>query len=313
MMLPQKTHAKARDFLLTRARPLERARYRFYFGGGPVAEARAALAAFQNTNGGFGHALEPDLRLPGSSALATSVAFQFFRELGLPVADPMVRAAVRWTQLAFDRTLDRWPATPPGVNDWPHAPWWTWQEPGVRGFTANPGVELVAHLWHYHAAVDAGFLAEVTARVQQLLGTLPGKPEMHDLLCVLRLAETPTAPAALRDQAAEGVRRAGPALVERDPNAWTGYSLQPLMLAPQIDSLLAPLLSDAVPANLDFIVNRQGDDGAWAPTWSWADLFPEDWPQAEREWKGVLTMQTLLTLRSYGRLPIAPPASSTPP
>ncbi len=313
MMLPLKAYAKAREFLLTHARPLERARYRFHFGGGPVAEAHAALAAFQNTNGGFGHALEPDLRLPGSSALATSVAFQLFRELGLPVADPMVRAAARWTQSAFDRTLDRWPATPAGVNDWPHAPWWTWKGPGERGFTANPGVELVAHLWHYHAAADPGFLADVAGRVQQLLGALPEKPEMHDLLCILRLAETPTAPAALRDQAAECARRAGLAIVERDAKAWAGYGLQPLMLAPRIDSLLAPLLGDTLSANLDFIIGQPGDDGAWPPTWSWADLFPEDWPLAEREWKGVLTMQTLLTLRSYGRLPIAPPASSTPP
>jgi hypothetical protein len=313
MMLSLKAYAKARDFLLTHARPLERARYRFHFGGGPVAEVRAALAAFQNTNGGFGHGLEPDLRLPGSSAYATSVALNFFRELGLPAADPMVRSAVRWSQSAFDRTLDRWPATPAGVNDWPHAPWWTWKEPGERGFTANPGVELVAHLWHYHAAADAGFLAEIAGRVQQLLDALPEKPEMHDLLCILRLAETPTAPAALRDQAAEFARRAGLAIVERDAKAWAGYGLQPLMLAPRIDSLLTPLLGDAVWANLDFIVGRQGDDGAWPPTWSWANLFPDDWPLAEREWKGMLTMQTLLTLRSYGRLPIAPVATSTSP
>jgi hypothetical protein len=42
-------------------------------------------------------------------------------------------------------------------------------------------------------------------------------------------------------------------------------------------------------------------------------LFPEDWPQAELEWKGVLTLQTLLTLRSYGRLPVAPQSTSTTP
>ena len=308
-----KTFAKAREFLLTRARPLERARFRLHFGGEPVTEARTALAAFQNTNGGFGHALEPDLRLPGSSALATLVAFELFRELGLVAEDPMVRAAVRWTQTAFDRALGRWPATPPGVNDWPHAPWWTWQEPGPPAFTANPGAELIAHLWHYHGAADSGFLADVTTRVQRVLGELPAKPEMHDLLCILRLAETPTVPAAVRDQAAACLRRAVPLVVERDPKAWTGYGLQPLMLAPRVDSLVAPLLSDAVSANLDFLVERQGDDGAWAPNWSWADLFPEDWPLAEREWKGVLTMQALLTLRSYGRLPAAPSTSSTPP
>ena len=60
-------------------------------------------------------------------------------------------------------------------------------------------------------------------------------------------------------------------------------------------------------------VDRQGADGAWPPNWNWLGLFPEDWPQAELEWKGVLTLQTLLTLRSYGRLPFTPLSTSTTP
>jgi hypothetical protein len=61
-------------------------------------------------------------------------------------------------------------------------------------------------------------------------------------------------------------------------------------------------LSDLVAANLQFEIDRQGADGAWAPNWSWGGLFPGDWPQAEREWKGALTLQALLTFRSYGSL-----------
>jgi hypothetical protein len=235
------------------------------------------------------------------------------RELGLLAEDPIVRAAVRWTQSAFDRALDRWPAVPPAVNDWPHAPWWTWKELDERGFTANPGAELVAHLWHYREAADANFLAEITSRVEQLVEALPEEPAMHDLLCLLQLAETPFVPATLREGAMEYVQWAGPVIVARDPQAWTGYGLQPLMLAPRVDSLMEPLLSDSVSTNLDFAINRQGADGAWSPNWNWLGLFPEDWPQAELEWKGVLTLQTLLTLRSYGRLPDAPSSLSAPP
>ena len=36
------------------------------------------------------------------------------------------------------------------------------------------------------------------------------------------------------------------------------------------------------------------------------------WTQAEREWKGVLTLQTLLSLRSYGRLPAIEHKASAP-
>jgi len=302
MMLTPASFSHAQEFLLQHARPLERALYRFHFENAPAAEVRSALAAFQNEDGGFGRALEPDFRLPASSALATSLGFQYLREAGIPARDPMVRAAVRWTQAAFDRALDRWPAVPPVVNDWPHAPWWTWTEPGNPGFTANPGIEFVAHFWRYREAVDPAFMSEITARAQDLITRLPARPEMHDLICVIHLAETPSVPANLRNQAANGVRRAGPVIVARDPEAWMGYGVKPLLLAPRADSLLAPLLGDAVATNLDFEINRQGEDGAWMPNWNWGGLFSGDWPQAEREWKGVLTLQALLALRSYGRL-----------
>jgi hypothetical protein len=302
MMLTPASFSRAQEFLLQHARPLERALYRFHFENAPAGAVRQALAAFQNEDGGFGRALEPDFRLPGSSALATTLALKYLREAGVPARDPLVIAALRWTQAAFDRPLDRWPAVPPAVNDWPHAPWWTWAGPGEPGFTANPGVEFVAHLWRYREAVDPAFLSDITARAEELLRRLPDRPEMHDLLCVIHLAETPSVPALLRNRAANYARRAGPAIVARESEAWVGYGVKPLMLAPRADSLLAPLLGEPVGANLEFEIQRQGADGAWAPNWSWGGLFPQDWPGAEREWKGILTLQSLLTFRSYGCL-----------
>jgi len=303
MMLTPASHSGARQFLLQSARPLERALYRFHFENAPASEVRHALAAFQNPDGGFGRALEPDFRLPASSAIATVTAFRHLRAAGIPARDPLVATAVRWTQAAFDRALDRWPPVPPEVNDWPHAPWWAWSEPGQPGFRANPGIEFVAHLWRYREAVDPTFLSEITARAEALLARLPAQPEMHDLLCVIELAETPSVPALLRNQAANCVRKTGPAIVARDSQAWSGYGVKPLLLAPRADSLLARPLNDVIAANLQFEMDRQGADGSWAPNWSWCGLFPGDWPQAEREWKGALTLQSLLTFRSYGHLP----------
>jgi hypothetical protein len=302
MMLTPASFTLAQEFLLQRARPLERALFRLHFQNGPAADVRTALAAFQNDDGGFGNALEPDFRLPTSSAIATSQAFRCLRDAGMPARDPMVRAAVRWTQDAFDHALGRWPAVPSDVNNWPHAPWWTWSAQGQPEFTANPGIEFVGHLWRYREGVDPTFLSEVTALAEAFVARIPDRPEMHDLLCVIQLAETPSVPALLRNQAARYVRQTGPTIVARDAGAWTGYGVKPLLLAPRSDSLLAPLLEEVAKKNLQFEIDRQGPDGAWAPNWNWGGLFPQDWPQAELEWKGVLTLQTLLSFQSHGGL-----------
>lgn len=312
MILDIDSYTRARDFLLAEARPLERALFCFHFGCTSPVEARNALNAYQNRDGGFGRGLEPDIRLPASSAIATAVAFRHLRQLGVTADDRMVQAAVRWTQQAFDRRLNRWPFTPAAVDMWPHAPWWTWRQPGAPGFAINPGAELVAHLWHYEELADAAFLARVTDETEAMIDTLPERPEMHDLLCVLCLAETPAVPSVLRSNAADRARRAGLAIVTRDPAQWTGYAVKPLLLAPYADSLLASLLQEALESNLDFEIGRQGSDGAWAPNWDWAGTYPEHWPEAALEWKGVLTLENLLSFRSYGRFPSVDHEAPTP-
>src|SRR5512146_145776 len=103
MMLNPDALTHAREFLRKQGRPLEQARYCFHFGCTPAVDARTALARYQNKDGGFGRALEPDFRLPASSATATAVGFAHMREIGVLVGDRLAQTAVRWTQTAFDR------------------------------------------------------------------------------------------------------------------------------------------------------------------------------------------------------------------
>jgi hypothetical protein len=65
---------------------------------------------------------------------------------------------------------------------------------------------------------------------------------------------------------------------------------------------LAAAVADIVPDHLDYLITTQSDDGAWRPTWNWVDRYPEAWKVAEREWRGIVTLQTLLALNAYGRI-----------
>src|SRR5438445_13635990 len=87
----------ARTFMKAEARPLDLALWRLAFEGGDGAAAVAALAPFQNTDGGFGHGLEPDLATPASSGIATSVGLRHLRRARASADHHVVRAAVGWT------------------------------------------------------------------------------------------------------------------------------------------------------------------------------------------------------------------------
>src|SRR6201995_3041257 len=66
----------ATAFVAANARVLDRRRFARLFEDGPAAPVRDAVAAYRNDDGGFGHALEPDCRAPGSQPAAAAMALR---------------------------------------------------------------------------------------------------------------------------------------------------------------------------------------------------------------------------------------------
>lgn len=294
----------ARDFLLHRARTLEAVRYRYHFENGSTGEVLAALAGFRNEDGGFGHALEPDLRTPASSALATSVALQILTEVNAPASHPFIQGALAYLLASFDSSTQRWRIIPPEAESAPHAFWWMADglEERFDRFWLNPRAELLGALWRFAGPERVSWLGTVTESVAHAIAAHPRPLAGADLLCVMRLAETPQLPDAMRVRLQDRLQHDGAASVVTVPERWADYVLRPLEVAPTPDSPYAALFPEAIQANLDYLIDSQGKDGAWLPVWSWAPLDKIAWGKAEREWKGVLTLSALCELDAWGRV-----------
>ena len=116
---------KAGLFVRRNARPLEHARWRFHFQGGGASDVLEALAAYQNPDGGFGHALEPDAWNPDSSPIQTWAATEVLREIGFTDSShPLVRGILRYLGSGRDFDGHVWASTVAGNDAHPHAPWW---------------------------------------------------------------------------------------------------------------------------------------------------------------------------------------------
>ena len=66
----------AATFIAANARVVDRRRFGRLFGDDDARPVRDAVAAYRNEDGGFGHALEPDCRAPGSQPLAVEMALR---------------------------------------------------------------------------------------------------------------------------------------------------------------------------------------------------------------------------------------------
>ena len=279
----------AEQFLAANARVLEKRRFERLFAGGEAAPVRDAVAAYRNTDGGFGHALEPDTRSPGSQPLATDFALRALLDAGAWDA-ALAEGACAW--LAAN--------APPGggavfvtesVKDWPRAPWMVPEDGGPASLICTG---LLAGTL-YAAGVVHPWLDQATGLLWSRIGALTttGPYDMRALLWFL--GNVPD-----RDRAQAAVARLGSMIFDQDMVALDpetpGEVHFPLDFAPLPGSIARSLFEPGViEANLDHLAAAQRDDGGWMFNWTaWS-------PAAERDWRGHVTVEALQVLRANGR------------
>jgi hypothetical protein len=112
----------ATGFVHSSARLLERHRLDRLLDGGDPEPVLRALRAYRNPDGGFGHAIEPDMRAPGSQPVGVHTAMEILDEIGVP-DDPMVGPAADWLA-SVARADGGVPFCLPSAAGHPRAPWW---------------------------------------------------------------------------------------------------------------------------------------------------------------------------------------------
>jgi hypothetical protein len=282
----------AAAFVAGNARVLDRRRFQRLFEDGAAEPVRAAVAAYRNDDGGFGHGLEPDCRAPGSQPAATEMALRVMDEadawddtLVLGACDWLTAVAPAEGGAAFVES------SPQALADWPHAPWWV-PEAGHPASLIATG--MIAGTLHSRG-VSHSWLARATDMMWNRIGKLT-EPSGYEMFGVLRfLQHVPD-----RDQAREAFGRVGPLIIDRnlvalDPEA-PGETHGPLDFAPEPGSMARSLFEDVtIRAHLDHLAQAQLDDGGWTFNWlAWS-------PAAERDWRGFLTVDALRVLRANGR------------
>jgi hypothetical protein len=289
----------AAAFVADGARVLDQRRFQRLFEDGPASTVRDAVAAYRNSDGGFGHALEPDCRAPGSQPAATEMALRILNEADAWDED-LVRGACDW--LARIAPAEGGAAFvlsgPRALEGWPHAPWWVPEEGNPPSLVATGLIAGTLHARGFsHPWLD-GATDVMWNRIGKLGADMAdgigGGYEMFGVLAFLQHVPD-------RDRARQAFDRVGPLILERkmvalDPEA-PGEVHSVLAFAPEPDSLARALFDDAtIAATLDHLAGGQRDDGGWTFNWpAWS-------PDAERDWRGFLTVDNLRLLRANGRL-----------
>jgi hypothetical protein len=267
----------AAAFMAGHARVLDRRMFQRLFCDGAAGSVRHAVAAYRNSDGGFGYGLEPDCRATASQPAAVEMAMR------------MMDLADEWDSQLVGDAVDWLAAIAPAEGG--DAPWWVPEDGHPASLIQTGQICGVLHARGFaHPWLDRA--TEVMwSRIDAL--TSPGGYEMFGVLSFLQHVPD-------RPRAAAAFARVGPlltscGLVALDPDA-DGEAHSPLAFAPLPSSLARALFSEAtIDAHLDHLAGSQREDGGWMFNWpSWS-------PAAEADWRGFLTVDALRVLRANGR------------
>ncbi|NEK56556.1 hypothetical protein GCU56_01530 [Geodermatophilus sabuli] len=276
----------ARQFVHANGRLIDRHRLATVFDGAPVEPLLTALRAYRNPDGGFGHALEPDVRCPGSQPAATLQALEVLLEAGA-ADDPMVADAADWVAAVAEPDGGVTTVLPSAAG-YPRAPW---MEPSTgSGFLTYA---LAAALWRAGAGTE--WLDRATGWCWQQLETDRdvGGYTVAFAIDFLDAVPDPARAAAALDGLRPALDRHGRVAV---PGGTENERITPVELSPHPGSRSRTLFTeDQIRSDLDRLDADQQPDGGWT-----VDYLP--WcPAQALEWRGMATLRALAALRDNGR------------
>lgn len=282
------------SFMTTHARTLERRRLNLLLGNGSPEDVLTALDAYRNPDGGYGWALEPDLRSATSQPVAAMHALEVLAE----VRDTNSQRALKLCNWLADHTVPDggMPFALPYADTAGSAPFWANADATVSSLQMTAQLAAQAHRLARHRSDIAGhpWLAAATRYCLDAIDRSVEVPHAYELMFAMRFL----------DAAAERVPRARPLLdrlaryvVSDGPTPVAGgvpdEVLHLLDFTPNSEAPSRTLFAEgAIAADLDRLGRQQLPDGGWTVT------FTSYSPAAALEWRGYATVQAVAVLRN---------------
>jgi hypothetical protein len=282
--------AAAITFIEANGRLLDRHRLAHMLDGGSPEPVLLTLRAHRNPDGGFGHAIEPDMRAPDSQPVGIHTAMEILHQIGVH-DDPMIPAAADWLA-TVERPGGGVAFCLPTVEGHPHSPIWQPDDTTSIIQTAANAAALhalgVQHPWLDRASeLIWSWLDDRDLSADRSPG---GGYEVRFAVWFLNAVPDAARAEAALDALAPSLLASG--LVELE--AGTGADVQtPLEFAPLPDSRARRMFEAAtIAAHLEALAAGQKADGGWTVP------YPQWNETASIEWRGVATIEALRVLRA---------------
>lgn len=298
---------KAKGFVYRNARPIDLARFRFHFENGSADDVLSALSFYQNNDGGFAFAIEPDNWNINSTPIGTWAATMILREIGFTNSShPIIKGILNYLGSGKDFADGKWFNTVPSNNDYPHAVWWGCDEnEGVP--SDNPTVSLAGFVLRFadRASVLYQQAREISAKA--VAGFIK-KPtdEQHTVRCFADLLgyceEIGNFDLFDLNIFRNSVIARINDIICKDTDKWAAeYVCTPSFFFFKKNNIFRYISRELCEYEAETIMNAQLPDGSYPVTWQWYTDYKE-FEIAANWWKSDIIIRNMLYLQELGRI-----------
>lgn len=291
-----------RCYLLRNARYLDIARWNYHFEDQSVREVLKALYAYQNQDGGFGKGIEADIQNPASTPVSTWSALRILREVGFPEdADKMLQRILDYLDHTEDFDGLKWRDAIPSNNDYPHAPWWSYDESN-EVTTYNPTAELAGVVIRF-AEPNSDLYKKTERLIREMIETATdssyemGDHELANFIYFYEDLQIAKRTDLVPENFFDFLKGQVDEKIDRDPALYNpkNYYTSPAFYIQGKDSPYYPGNEEICAFYADYIEQSALPEGYWDLNWNWAE---EEVPaNVIRDWKGTITVQNMLFLQ----------------
>lgn len=297
-----KVICNAKKFIYRNARPIDLAMWKYHFENGTKDDVLSALAAYQNEDGGFAYAIEPDLWNTNSTPIATWAAIEKLNKIDFnDKSHSIISGILKYLESGKDFTDGKWCNTVKSNNDYPHAIWWRCSNSdGVPH--DNPTISLAGFALKF-ADKNSALYITASSIVKDAVNRLIENPvsEMHTLYCYLELynyCKELKADFIVLPAFKSALYRAIRQTICADTDKWTtDYVCKPSFFFNRSNLIFDIIDFDLCKKEAELIIASQQKDGSFPVTWQWHTDYKE-FETAKNWWKSAIIINNLLFINN---------------
>ncbi len=296
MKLSKADYLKARDFILTNARMIERRLFQFHFENDGTEGVFHAIYAYRNSDGGFGHGMEPDTASPESQPLFGIMALETLDEVGYLTKEIILNDFMPYFESI---------TTEKGGIPWMFRPKSTYPCEGhfktVKEWAALSTTAPLLGILEKHK-IDIPWMRKAEEFVWSEFKRIKDK-HVFCYLCIPRwltfLKYTKSQDKAKNtiNDLKNWISNNGIICENKADEGWGLYGKpHSLNYATSTDSILNSIFTkETLESDLETLISNQKEDGRWD---TWYGISEG----TKLEWAGIQTLSVLKTLKNYDRI-----------